>query len=46
LQNWGVVVVLAFVARTEEEGWGLVTGDKGPNTHWVHGENIEGIVNM
>ena len=24
----------------------LVTGDKGPNTHWVHGENIESIVNM
>jgi len=22
------------------------TGDKGPNTHWVHGENIESIVNM
>ena len=23
-----------------------VTGDKGPNTHWVHGENIEITVNM
>ena len=22
------------------------TGDKGPNTHWVHGENIEIAVNM
>jgi len=22
------------------------TGDKGPNTHWVHGENIEITVNM
>ena len=22
------------------------TGDKGPNTHWVHGKNIEGTVNM
>jgi len=22
------------------------TGDGGPNTHWVHGENIESIVNM
>jgi len=22
------------------------TGDKGPNTHWVHGENIESTVNM
>jgi len=24
----------------------VVTGDKGPNTHWVHGENIEIAVNM
>ena len=23
-----------------------LTGDKGPNTHWVHGENIEITVNM
>ena len=23
-----------------------LTGDKGPNTHWVHGENIEIAVNM
>jgi len=23
-----------------------VTGDKGPNTHWVHSENIESTVNM
>jgi len=22
------------------------TGDKGPNTHWVHSENIESTVNM
>ena len=22
------------------------TGDKGPNTYWVHGENIEITVNM
>ena len=22
------------------------TGDKGPNTHWAHGENIEITVNM
>ena len=22
------------------------TGDKGPNTHWAHGENIESTVNM
>jgi len=22
------------------------TGDRGPNTHWVHGENIESTVNM
>ena len=22
------------------------TGDKGPNTHWVHGENIEITVNI
>ena len=22
------------------------TGDKGPNTHWVHGENIEIAVNI
>ena len=22
------------------------TGDKGPNTHWAHGENIEIAVNM
>ena len=25
---------------------GTFTGDKGPNTHWVHGENIEITVNM
>ena len=25
---------------------GVDTGDKGPNTHWVHGENIEITVNM
>ena len=24
----------------------LDTGDKGPNTHWIHGENIEITVNM
>ena len=24
----------------------LLTGDKGPNTHWVHGKNIEITVNM
>ena len=24
----------------------VITGDKGPNTHWVHGENIEIAVNM
>ena len=23
-----------------------LTGDKGPNTHWVHGENIEIAVNI
>jgi len=22
------------------------TGNRGPNTHWVHGENIESTVNM
>ena len=22
------------------------TGDKGPNTHWAHGENIEITVNI
>ena len=27
----------------DESGY---TGDKGPNTHWVHGENIEITVNM
>jgi len=26
--------------------WEDDTGDKGPNTHWVHGENIEIAVNM
>ena len=25
---------------------GDTTGDKAPNTHWVHGENIEIPVNM
>ena len=25
---------------------GLHTGDKGPNTHWIHGENIEITVNI
>ena len=24
----------------------VITGDKGTNTHWVHGENIEITVNM
>ena len=24
----------------------LHTGDKGPSTHWAHGENIEITVNM
>ena len=24
----------------------LLTGDKGPNTHWAHGKNIEITVNM
>ena len=24
----------------------VATGDKGPNTHWIHGENIEITVNM
>ena len=35
------------VELTEDEQGDLdVTGDKGPNTHWVHGENIEIAVNM
>ena len=37
----------AGVELTEDEQGDLdVTGDKGPNTHWVHGENIEIAVNM
>ena len=31
---------------TGEREKATITGDKGPNTHWVHGENIEIAVNM
>ena len=43
------------VASTSDEGKAVRTlaeillddtGDKDPNTHWVHGENIESTVNM
>jgi len=40
-KDWWYSVVIMIVV-----GKGNVTGDKGPNTHWVHGENIEITVNM
>ena len=35
-----------FPASCDNDGRGFHTGDKGPNTHWVHGENIEIAVNI
>ena len=41
------IVVEARLTPESDEGGHLTdTGDKGPNTHWVHGENIEITVNM
>ena len=40
---FNVGVAGPFLKYAAETG---ATGDKGPNTHWVHGENIEIAVNI
>ena len=37
---------ISLDSSTRIQTWPTGTGDKGPNTHWVHGENIEITVNM
>ena len=51
--GWRMRDVREVIDQIEMEGvdrgarrCGIHTGDKGPNTHWVHGENIEITVNI